>query len=172
LNAEQVQRLRSACDTVAPKGKRDIAILDTMLFQGLRLKEVANLRFDDFRRFGGQLTLHLKSRAYAIKIHPTLLQSLNKCMDQRGLSLENATGPVFVPITKSGRNTPKPLGRGTISRLVARYGNLAGLAPRKGSDRLTPGDLRRTCVRNAYDHGTNLISIQAFLGFNHLETVA
>jgi site-specific recombinase XerD len=172
LTAKQVQQLRSVCDTVTPKGKRDIAILDTILFQGLRPREVADLRIESFRNFGDQLTLHLKSRTYPIKIHYTLFQNLNTWMDQRGMSLENASGPVFVPIVNLGKGAEKPLASRTISHLVAKYGNLAGLPPKEDSNRLTPGDLRRTCARTAYNCGANLLSIQAFLGFNHLETVA
>lgn len=171
LTAEQVQRLRSACDSVTPKGKRDIAILDTMLFQGLRLKEAANLNLMSFTNFGDQITIQLKDRAYPIKVHGTLHQSLKTWLDQRGIPLENTTGPVFVPILKSDKNVQKPLNRRTISHLVAYYGSLAGILPVKGPNRLTPGDLRRTCARRAYDHGADLLSIQAFLGFNHLETV-
>jgi site-specific recombinase XerD len=171
LTAEQVQQLRSACDSFTPKGKRDIAILDTMLFQGLRLKEAANLNLMSFTNFGDQITIQLKDRAYPIKVHGTLHQSLKTWLDQRGIPLENTTGPVFVPILKSDKTVQKPLDRRTISHLVAYYGNLAGILPVKGPDRLTPGDLRRTCARRAYDHGANLLAIQVFLGFNHLETV-
>jgi site-specific recombinase XerD len=88
------------------------------------------------------------------------------------LSLENATGPVFIPVSSIDRSPQKPLGGQTISRLVAKYGNLANLTPLKGLDRLKPGDLRRTCARTAFENGANLLSLQAFLGFNHLETVA
>lgn len=172
LTAEQVQKLRVACDTVTHRGKRDLAILDTMLFQGLRLMEVAELILEDFRNVGDQFVLQLNNRPNEVEIHDTYHQTLKAWIDRRGLSLENATGPVFVPISKSYRNAHKPLGRQTISRLVAKYGNQAGLTPLKGSDRLKPGDLCRTCARTAYDHGADLLSIQVFLGFNHLETVA
>ena len=96
LTAEQVQQLRAACNPVTPKGKRDIAILDTMLFQGLRLKEVANLRLKDFRTFGDQLTLHLGGRGQALKVHPTLRQSLNIWMDQMGVAFEDTHEPIFI----------------------------------------------------------------------------
>jgi site-specific recombinase XerD len=143
-----------------------------MLFQGLRLIEVAKLRLEDFRNVENQFILQLDNRSTDIKIHDTYHQSLKKWMDQRGLSLEKATGPVFVPVSKFDPHTQKPLGRQTISRLVAKYGCQAGLTPLKGLDRLKPGDLRRTCARTAYDHGADLLSIQVFLGFNHLETAA
>lgn len=172
LSVEQVQRLRDSLSTTTPKGKRDIAILDTMLYQGLRLMEVANLQLESFSFVGGQITLHLKGRASPIKVHNTLHHTLKNWMDQRGIPLENATGPVFIPLQKSNKNPQKSLGRQAISRLVAKYGSLAGITPVKGTDRLTPGDLRRTCARVAYDRGADLLSLQAFLGFTHVETVA
>jgi site-specific recombinase XerD len=172
LTVKQVQQLRAACDIDTPKGKRDLAILDTMLFQGLRLKEVANLRLEDFRCVGNQLEFQLKNTAAWVKIHKTLRQSLQSWINQMNLSFGAATGPIFVPISISGRDPHKSLSRQTISHLVAKYGYQAGLTPLKGLDRLKPGDLRRTCARNAYENGANLLSLQVFLGFNHLETVA
>ena len=98
------------------------------------------------------------------------LQSLNDWLDHREVSLENNRGPVFVQTTKLVESQRKPLGKRTISYLVAKYGNLAGIAPLKGPDRLFPRDLRRTCARNAYDRGARLLSISSLLGFNHLES--
>ncbi|NIV99504.1 tyrosine-type recombinase/integrase [Candidatus Saccharibacteria bacterium] len=97
---------------------------------------------------------------------------MNDWLDQRDLSLENNRGPVFVQITKFVKSPRKPLGKRSISYLVARYGNLAGIAPMKGANRLFPMDLRRTCAWNAYDRGASLLSVTAFLGFNHLESTA
>ena len=172
LDAAQVQKLRASCEIASPKGKRDIAILDAMLFQGLRLKEVAELRLENFSNLKDQLRLKLKDRSESIEIHEKFHHSLNSWLSQRDISQMNADGPVFVPISKSYWNTQKPLSGQTISRLVAKYGNLAGLTPLRGPERLKPGDLRRTCARTAYDHGAKLVSIKAFLGFNHLETAA
>ena len=172
LTPKQVQFLRAACEIVTPRGKRDIAILDSFLYQGLRLTEVANLKLESFRKFRAHYTLQLKTRSTPIKIHNNLYQILKLWMDQRGMSLEKTTGPVFVPIQKSAKDVQKPLSGRTISRLVAKYGSQADITPVKGPDRLTPDDLRRTCARRAYDRGAKLVSIQAFLGFNHLETVA
>jgi integrase/recombinase XerD len=172
LNVRQVQRLRAACDTETSRGKRDLAILDSMLFQGLRLNEVANLRMEDFRNVGGQLRLQLENRTDAIKIHDTYYRSLKTWLDHKSMPFDNSAGPVFVPVSTTVRKPQKPLRGKTISHLVAKYGNQAGLAPLKGPNRLKPSDLRRTCARTAYDHGADLLSLQVFLGFNHLETVA
>jgi site-specific recombinase XerD len=172
LSWEQVQQLRSVCDTNIPGGKRDLAILDSMLYQGMRLSEVANLGLEQIHSSGDKYFISIKRRPKPVKAHPNWLQSLNDWLDQRGVFLQNNCGPIFVQITKFVKSPRKPLSKRTISYMVARYGNLAGIAPMKGATRLFPMDLRRTCARNAYDHGANLLSITAFLGFNHLESTA
>jgi site-specific recombinase XerD len=172
LSWEQVQQLRSVCDRNNPGGKRDLAILDSMLYQGMRLSEVANLGLEQIRSSGEKFFIYIKRRPKPVKAHPNWFQSLNDWLDQRGVSLENYRGPVFVQITEFIKSPRKPLSKRTISYMVARYGNLAGIAPMKGATRLFPMDLRRTCARNAYDRGASLLSITAFLGFNHLESTA
>ena len=172
LSREQVQQLRSVCDTEIPGGKRDLAILDSMLYQGMRLSEVANLKVEHIQSSEDEFLIHIERRTKPIKAHTMWLQSLNDWLDQRGMSYENNRGPIFVQITKFDKSPRKPLGKRTISYMVARYGNLAGIAPMKGATRLFPLDLRRTCARHAYDRGASLLSITAFLGFNHLESTA
>ena len=172
LRWEQVQQLRSVCDTNIPGGKRDLAIMDSMLYQGMRLSEVANLKIEHIQSSEDEFFIHINRRPKPIKAHYRWLQSLNDWLDQRGMSLENNRGPIFVQILNFYKSPRKPLGKRTISYLVARYGNLAGIAPMKGATRLFPLDLRRTCARNAYDRGASLLSITAFLGFNHLESTA
>ena len=172
LTCEQVQQLRSVCETNTHGGKRDLAILDSMLFQGMRLSEVANLEIEHIQSSEDEFFIQIKRRPKPIKAHTRWLQSLKDWLDQRGMSFENNRGAVFVQITKFMNSPRKPLSKQTISYLVARYGNLAGIAPMKGTNRLFPMDLRRTCARNAYDRGASLLSITTFLGFNHLESTA
>lgn len=172
LSLKQVQQLRLVCDTNIPGGKRDLAILDSMLYQGMRLSEVANLGFEQIRSSEDKSFVHIKRRPKPIKVHPRWLKSLSDWLDQRDMSLEYNHGPIFVQITKFVKSPRKSLSKRTISYLVARYGNLAGIAPMKGVKRLFPMDLRRTCAHNAYDRGASLLSITAFLGLNHLESTA
>lgn len=172
LTDAQVKQLRSTCDTNTPGNKRNLAILDSMLYQGMRLSEVANLKLEHIHPSGDNFFIHIKRRPKPIKAHPRWLNSLNGWLNQRGLSLEDDRGPVFVQIAKYVKSPRKSLGKRTISYLVAEYGNRAGITPVKGANRLFPKDLRRTCAWNAYDHGASLLAITAFLGFNHLETTA
>ena len=146
LNLEQVQQLRSVCDAFTPGGKRDIVILDSMLYQGMRLIQVANLRLEHIRSFRDQFFIHIEGRPKHVKVHDSWLQSLNDWLNQRGVSLEDNRGPIFVQRTKFNQSPRKSLGKRTISYMVARYGNLAVIAPMKGSNRLFPIELRRTCA--------------------------
>jgi integrase len=172
LTSVQVQQLRSVCDTITPGEKRDLAIIDSMLYQGMRLKEVASLRLEHILRVKDHYYIHLESRPDPVKAHSRWLQSLDDWLDQMGVSIEINHRPIFVQIPKYAGSQLKPLSSRTISFLVARYGKLAGIAPAKGSNRLFPIDLRRTCARNAYDRGARLSSVSALLGFNHLESAA
>lgn len=52
LSTAEVRDLRRAVDDRTNKGKRDLAILDTMLFAGLRREEVASLRIENLRQDG------------------------------------------------------------------------------------------------------------------------
>jgi integrase len=143
-----------------------------MLFQGLRLKETANLRLDTFFYDAGLLKLQIQTRNRILRVHPVFYRSLKLWLQHRRLSLQNATGPVFVPISKSDSGSPNPLRRQTIIQLVAHYGNQANLTPINGPDKLSPDDLRRTCARVAYKHGARLKALQAFLGFKQMDSVA
>lgn len=172
LSTQQVHNLRAVCDTNISVGKRDLAILDSMLYQGMRLGEVANLQFEQIISSGNKFFIQLKRSTEPIEAHTRWLQSLKIWLDQRSASLQNNHGPIFVRIRKSMEICQKPLSKRTVSYLVARYGNLAGIAPLRGDNRVFPTDLRRTCGRSAYEHGANLLSIAAFLGFNHLESAA
>jgi integrase len=48
----------------------------------------------------------------------------------------------------------------------------AGLGPISGPGKLAPHDLRRTCARNAYDHGATLLQVQTLLGHSDPKTTA
>ena len=117
LRWEQVQQLRSACDTNIPGGKRDLAIMDSMLYQGMRLSEVANIKIEHIQSSEDEFFIHINRRPKPIKAHYRWLQSLNDWLDQRGMSLENNRGPIFVQITNFDKSPRKPLGKRTISLL-------------------------------------------------------
>jgi len=164
----EIVLLRAKTDN---KAKRDRAILDFMLFAGLRRSEVASLALANIKQDGGRWWLIFEgkgNKTRRVKVHDELFKSLTDWLQALGRSMGNGdAGAVFCNLDKAGNPTKAAtLGEAVIGRLVAEYGAAAGLAPLEApkdeNDKsirgviLSPHDLRRTCARNAYDNGATI----------------
>jgi len=178
LSVAEVKALRAAVDKAGwaavengrsdNKAIRDQAILDLMLYAGLRREEVASLQIENITQDGGRWWLVLTgkgNKTRRLKIHDVLYKSILNCLTLTGRKLASGdNGPIFYNLRKSGQSTGKQLNASVIGRLVAEYGSAADLAPRHGENRLSPHDLRRTAARNAYDNGATIYQVQTMLG--------
>ena len=176
LTKPEVRKLRAAPDLLTLKGKRDLALLDAMLYMGLRCEECSSLQLEDFRQDGGRWWLVLTgkgSKTRRLKLADTVYKSLVMWLQAAGLgALGQDAGPIFYGVNRGGNLTGYQVNCPTIGRLVSEYGQAAGLAPLLGKGRLSPHDLRRTCARNAYDNGAGLLLVQAMLGHSDPNTTA
>lgn len=173
------QEVRALRETVLLKARqdrkaaRDRALVDCMLFAGLRRDEVASLTTGNITQDGGRWWLVLTgkgSKTRRVKLHDMLYKSLQAWGDSVGLTLGAGEEPLFYNLTKGGQPTGKQLNSSVIGRIVAEYGALANLAPASGKNCLSPHDLRRTFARNAYDNGAPLPVVQAALGHSDVKT--
>lgn len=180
LSPGEVRLLRGSVDRSTLKGARDLAILDLMLFLGLRREEVAQLRLANLRQDGGRWWLFVEGKGRKtrrLKIHDTLYQSLWAWFASAGLAPGEA-GPVFGSVHKGnglrdeGGGALRQLTANVISRLVGEYGVAAGLVEPGQVAALSPHDLRRTAARNAYDNRATLIQVQEMLGHADPKTTA
>lgn len=174
LTRTEVQQLRAAVDTTTIKGKRDLAMLDVMLFAGLRREEVTALDRSALRQDGGRWWLVFIGKGEKkrrLKVHDTLYQSLKEWFRAAGLE-KDIEGPMFRSFDRGDHVTSKAIDPSTVGRLVAEYGYLAGIADERGRNQLSAHDLRRTCARNAYDNGASLLLVQAMLGHEDPKTTA
>lgn len=178
LAAYEVQALRAAVNTRSRKGKRDLAILDMMLFLGLRREEVTSILMENFVLDHGYWWLRLVGKGRKerkLKLPRALLQSLRPWLDAASLKMGTPThypmgGALFRAVNRGGRIAQKALSVSAINRLVAEYGHQAEIAPLKGAGRLSPHDLRRTAARTAYDQGASLLQVQEMLGHSTSQT--
>ena len=176
LEKAEVRKLRVIIELKAKtdtKAVRDRAIIDLMLFAGLRRSEAAALTPASFKQDQGRWWLVLTGKGRKtrkIKIHDTLYQSLVTWLELRGFVMGEGDEPIFCNLTKGGNPTGRSLNESVIGRIVAEYGAAAGLAPRKGENRLAPHDLRRTCARNARDNGAKTEKVQTLLGHSDIKT--
>jgi integrase len=176
LSAQEVRKLRAIVEL---KGKterkvlRDRAILDLMLYAGLRRSEVASLKTSDLKQDNGRWWLVLVGKGQKtrrVKMHDTPYKSLETWLSDINLETGKGDDPLFHNLNKGGDLTGTALNSSVIGRLVAEYGFLAGLAPARGENVLSPHDLRRTCARNAFDNGASLPQVQMMLGHADIKT--
>lgn len=155
FNEAQIQVLLASRYPNGYRGRRDRAILETMLATGLRASEVTNLRWGDvaedrvfvrYGKFGKQRWVPLNRRA----------AEAIEAIRPRNPGHEHA---VF--LLPSGR----PLGRRCLSRVVQPYLKAAGL---KGSCHT----LRHSFATRLLNRGMNLRAIQLLLGHQRIETTA
>jgi integrase len=149
------------------KKARDLAIIDLMLFAGLRREEVASLTGASFYQDGGRWWVRVRGKGEAsrrVKVHDQLFKTLETWVQLAGLTLGNGHDPLFENVNRGGNPTGLRLNASVIGRLVGEYGLLAGLPG------IAPHDLRRTCARNAYDNGATVYQVQTMLGHSSPET--
>jgi integrase len=174
LTKAEVKKLRGAATGDRLKDRRDRAILDCMLYAGLRRSEVAGLTVGNLQSDGGRYWLIVTGKGQKtrrVKVADPLYKSLVTWIDGAGKTL--ATGAaIFDGVDRHGRLTGKPVNGSTVGRLVAEFGAAAGIAAVSGNNQLSPHDLRRTAARNAHDNGAPLLLIQNFLGHSDPKTTA
>ncbi|NLF02018.1 MAG: site-specific integrase [Anaerolineales bacterium] len=166
--------LRASVDPESNKGKRDLVILDLMLFLRLRCSQVAGLELSDIVRDSGRHWLHVTgkgTKTRRLKINDTAFASLMNWLKAANLSL-SGSGAVFRSVNKGGVVGAHPVTAATVGGLVSEYGAAAGLAPAHGDSRLAPHDLRRTAARNTLDNGANLVQVQSMPGHSSPDTTA
>ncbi len=175
LTSSEARKLRSACSGGTIKAKRDLAMLDAMLYLGLRREEVSSLQIEDFRQDGGRWWLFLEGKGQKtrrLKVHDSFYRSVTDWLSSVDRSLGEPTGPVFLNLNRHGGLTGHPVNGAVVARIVAELGAESRLASQAGSGRLSPHDLRRTMARNAYDNGADLLLVQQWLGHSDPKTTA
>lgn len=161
------------------KPVRDLAIVNVMLYMGLRTIEIRRIRLEDFFMDQGRwnLLVHGKGdKDRVLPVHPEALKSIqdwisqaNKHMTKR-MSLGSGREHLFHNLRPSGHISTYSLGKNPIPRFLAKYGAVSGIAAAEGKNRLSPHDLRRTFGRRAFDNGAPILAIQKAYGHADVST--
>ena len=168
LTAMEVGLLRGAPDLATVTGRRDRAILDTLLFTGMRRDEAAGLALADFGTDGGRLvvTVHGKGgKRRKLMIHRELQASLERWLADYGHTWGDPV-PLFVRIRRGGHLGQERVTSQSVGHLVTAYGAQAGLGE------LSAHDTRRTFGRRLHDCGASLAAIQRLFGHQDPSTTA
>jgi len=157
-----VRRLVAAClADGSPGGRRDAAVLAVLFAGGLRRAEAVALDIDDYDAGNGHLTVTGKGRRQRRSALPAGgRRALAAWLEVRGTD----EGPLFYPVDKAGRVTPRRLTTQAIYALVDRQARAAGVG------HLSPHDGRRTFASDLFDAGVDAVQVQGLMGHASLLT--
>ncbi len=163
LTLKQVEQLLSLPFNVkqpkqAPQwaSARDAAILEVFYSTGIRLSELADLKFDDFDFFNETIKVKGKgSKERLVPVGSHAIEALNKYFHQAKIK----EGPLFISKSR------KRISSRAISDVVKKYTELAGLPVG-----VSPHKLRHSFATHLLDNGADLRSVQNLLGHSSLST--
>src|SRR5690606_27792824 len=138
LNSGEIAALMQACELdPTPAGARDAAVIALMYATGVRRSSVVGLDLADYR-------------------------ATNHWLSVRGYE----AGPLFWPINKGGKMTPRRLSSQAIYNLLEKRGIEAGV------NHFSPHDLRRTLAGDLLDAGADVVTVQRILAHSNVQTTA
>ena len=163
LTLKQVEQLLSLPFNVkqpkqAPQwaSARDAAILEVFYSTGIRLSELADLKFDDFDFFNETIKVKGKgSKERMVPVGSHAIEALNKYFHQAKIK----EGPLFISKSR------KRISSRAISDVVKKYTELAGFPVG-----VSPHKLRHSFATHLLDNGADLRSVQNLLGHSSLST--
>jgi site-specific recombinase XerD len=172
ISDDQAKRLIEAPSPITLKGKRDRAILATLLFHGLRRAELSALRVQDLTGREGIPHLRIEGKGDRIRFlpaHPLPVRLIGDYLEEAGHG-QDLKGPLFRPLSRNlGDAASRPLAPHSIARdVVRKYAEKTGIA--EETIGVSPHAMRVTAVSNARDHGADLDDLQHWAGHANIST--
>ena len=170
LGDHQARALLNAPNAETLKGKRDRAILSTLLYHALRREELCKLKVKDIheRRGVKHFRIHGKgSKLRYVPIHVGTLELIAEYLEAAGHG-SDTNGALFRPVKNNttGSLDDALTPHAVYACIVRHYGKQIGLA----GARLGPHALRATAATNALDHEADIAKVQEWLGHANIST--
>jgi integrase len=141
LTSDQSKRLLATADLNSLRGKRNYAILATLIGCGLRRGELLALRFDGIElREGRWIVANLMGKAGHMRTVP-IPDWVKSATDEWKEASGITEGPIFRSINKMGQVWGNGMSAKVLWHVVRDAAGGAGI------EKLAPHDLRRTCAR-------------------------
>ena len=165
LGDHQARALLEAPDAVSLKGKRDRAILATLLYHALRREELCKLSVKDLQERRG--VVHLKvsgkgSKTRYVPLHPAASGLIVDYLEANGRGLE-AAGALFRAVGNRAGGLARAITADAIYKIVRGYSAKLGFE-------IGAHALRATAATNALDHQADIAKVQEWLGHANIAT--
>jgi integrase/recombinase XerD len=167
LGDHQARRLLDAPPADSLKGKRDRALLATLLYHALRRDELCRLTVKDARNERRGVP-HLKvsgkgGKTRYVPLHPAAAGLISDYLIEAGHGAETG-GPLFRPLHRSRADgAADALTPDGLYKIVRGYSSKLGF-------RIGAHALRATAATNALDHQADIAKVQEWLGHANIAT--
>ena len=172
ISNDQARKLLEAPPDSTLKGKRDRAILSTLLHQGLRREELCLLRVKDYQRRNGVMMLHVhgkRKKERFVPVEPKTQRLIAEYLEaaRHGNELD---GPLFRPMKN---NTTGELNKALNPRSLYRdvvifYAKKVGIMV--DTHGFCVHSLRATAATNALENRADIAKVQEWLGHANVST--
>ena len=168
IGDHQARALLNVADASTLRGRRDRAILATLLYHGLRRAELCALRVADIQERRGVKHLQVRGKGSKIRyvpLHPGAADAIAVYLEIAGHS-DDATGALFRPASNNVRGRSASITPDGVYKMLASYAkalqiDVAGFGPHA---------LRATAATNALDNGADIAKVQEWLGHANIAT--
>jgi integrase/recombinase XerD len=167
LGDHQARKLLDAPEADTLKGKRDRAILSTLLYHALRRDELCKLRVKDFKHERRGVA-HLKvsgkgGKTRYVPLHPATSGLIVDYLEAAGHGIDDA-GALFRPIHNNRIDgAQKAITPDAIYKIVRAYSGALGFE-------IGAHALRATAATNALEHQADIATVQEWLGHANIAT--
>ena len=168
IGDRQARALLDVADASTLRGKRDRAILATLLYHGLRRAELCVLRVGDIQERRGVKHLQVHGKGCKIRyvpLHPGAAGAIAAYLEFAGHG-GDVSSALFRPISNNTRSRTASITPDGVYKMLASYAkalqiDIAGFGPHA---------LRATAATNALDNGADIAKVQEWLGHVNIAT--
>ncbi len=164
----QARALLNAPSETTLKGKRDRAILATLLYHGIRREELCRLTVQDLHHREGVMHLRIEGKGDKIRFLPVSVKALRLIQEYLAVTGhgEDLGGPLFRPVKNNSTGTlNKPLHPTSVysvyKEVVRFYGKQVGINSTVHG--FCVHSLRATAATNALEHNADIAKVQEWL---------
>lgn len=168
IGDHQARALLNVADASTLRGKRDRAILATLLYHGLRRAELCALRVGDIQERRGVKHLQVRGKGSKIRyvpLHPGAAGAIAAYLEFAGHS-GDVNSALFRSISNNTRSRTASITPDGVYKMLANYAKglqiyVTGFGPHA---------LRATAATNALDNGADIAKVQEWLGHANIAT--